>query len=86
MSAQENNGVKSKIYIDAGRYTVANNTNVTDRTNNRGDGRAGKETANGGLDVAGGMERDFPDENRGADFAKRGSSGTVKDNGGVGSY
>ena len=75
MENRSNNGVKSKITNDAGRGSIE-----------RGSGQAGKMGEEGGLTPVGAevSRHDRASSDMGAITGSKGSSGTVKDNGGVG--
>ena len=74
MSDRSNNGVKSKITNDAGRGSIE-----------RGNGQEGKMGEEGGLKPVGAeMNRSIVSNDMGAITGSKGSSGTVKDMGGVG--
>ena len=71
---RENNGVRSKVTHDVGRGSIE-----------RGSGQAGKMGEEGGLRPVGAeMNRSMVSNDMGAITGSKGSSGTVKDNGGIG--
>ena len=75
MSDRSNNGVKSKVTENAGAGSI-----------NRGEGMAGKMSEEGGNKSTGAeiSERYRAPSDMRAITGSKGSSGTVKDNGGVG--
>ena len=74
MSDRSNNGVKSKVTHDVGRGSI-----------NRGEGQAGKMGEEGGLKPVGAeMNSSIVSNDMSAITGSKGSSGTVKGNGGVG--
>ena len=71
---RDNNGVRSKVTHDAGRGSE-----------NRGSGQSGKMGEEGGLKPVGGeMNSSLVGNDMTALTGSKGSSGTVKNNGGVG--
>ena len=75
MGIRDNNGVKSKVYSDYGNGSE-----------NRGSSQAGKVSDEGGLKVVGGEvpRNGVVSQDMRAITGSRGSSGTVKNNGGIG--
>ena len=74
MGIRDNNGVASRVTHDAGRGSE-----------NRGGNQAGKMGREGGLEPSGGeMNESIVSQNMAAITGAKGSSGTVKNNGGIG--